>query len=251
MHADPIFAQAACNRKVHALAEFMCGQQPLLSQFALSIKDQGKPGDPLLPPLHSDQFWVPAPFPEHNQLLTCCWALDGDYTAESGSTHVVPGSHRLRRHPTKNEEKHSRELLEPTSGPRGCVVCWDGSVWHSGGVRTIPGQRIVAHVTYCRIAMRPLERYDGLLPQETISANPLLKQLMGSTTDNFFENTPKRPFSFLSFERLKRISQSTYDKEGFKKELAEYAKEFLKRNPSALKTFMKENMKKLQDRSKL
>uniref|UniRef100_A0A7S1L8Q6 Phytanoyl-CoA dioxygenase n=1 Tax=Alexandrium catenella TaxID=2925 RepID=A0A7S1L8Q6_ALECA len=251
LHLDPTFVDAACNRKVYALAEFMCGQRPLLSQFAMSIKEQGKPGDPLLPPMHSDQFWVPTPFPEHNQLLTCCWALDGEFTAESGATHVVPGSHRLRRHPTKHEIKHDRELLQPTSGPRGCVVCWDGSVWHSGGVRLIPGQRVVAHVTYSRIGMRPLESYVGFMPKETISANPRLASLLGHTLDNFFENTPTRPFQFLKFEQLKRISQSTYDKAGFKKELADYAKEFLKNNPSAIKTFMKENMRKAQERSKL
>jgi len=235
MHREPIFLEAACNRKVYALAEFMCGQRPLLSQFAASIKAQGKPGDPLLPPMHSDQFWVPAPFPEHNQLLTCCWALDGDFTAENGATHVVPGSHHLRRHPARPEEAHAQELLEPVRGPRGCVVCWDGSVWHSGGVRTAPGDRVVAHVTYCRIAMRPLERYDGLVSMEQLKENPRLASLLGCTTDGFFENTPTRPFNFLKFEQLKRISQGTYDKGGFFKELAAAMQHFLEKNPTALK----------------
>ena len=40
-----------------------------------------------------------APFPEHNQIVTGCFVLSEDYTLENGATCLVPGSHKLRRHP--------------------------------------------------------------------------------------------------------------------------------------------------------
>ena len=37
---------------------------------------------------------------------------------------------------------------------------WNGSIRHGGGTRTIDGERVVAHITFSRLAMRPIENYD-------------------------------------------------------------------------------------------
>ena len=39
---------------------------------------------------------------------------------------------------------------------------WTGSIWHSGGTRTSDGERVVLHITFSRLAMRPIENYDFL-----------------------------------------------------------------------------------------
>ncbi|MDA0273635.1 MAG: phytanoyl-CoA dioxygenase family protein, partial [Proteobacteria bacterium] len=103
--ADDIFLQAATAPKMLALAEVMVGQGCLLHQVAGSVKRAPKdPGNHGMG-LHSDQNWLPAPFPEHNQSLTCCWATD-EYTLQNGATRIVIGSHKHRRHP--NDEEMAR-----------------------------------------------------------------------------------------------------------------------------------------------
>ena len=92
--------------------------------MAASIKEKatelgdGKGG------LHADQNRTPAQFPVHNQLVTFCWACD-EYNEAAGSTRVVPGSHRERRHANEQEvaEEPGVVATECPAGLR-CVLGW-------------------------------------------------------------------------------------------------------------------------------
>lgn len=160
---DPIFVEAALNPKLGALAEFSLGGGFLLSLGATSVRGQ----DPFYIDLHADQNWIPAPFPEHNLFLTCCWATD-DFTLEGGATMVVPGSHRQRRMPTV-EEAAGQEGAIAIECPAGSVAVWDGSVWHGNWPRTIPGERVVLHVSYTRLMMRPIESYPPEIEEQLVA----------------------------------------------------------------------------------
>ena len=168
-----VFAQAALNEKLMAIAEFSVGAGFILSNMATSLKRKGEPDLGI----HADQTWMPAPFPEHNLMLTACWALD-DYTADSGATAIVPGSAALRRYPT-HEEINSTPS-EPILCKAGSVVLWDGRVWHGNGPRTIDGERAVLHVTYTRLAMRQMETYPRSVEDQMIERyGEPMAQLMG------------------------------------------------------------------------
>ncbi len=173
---DPVFAEAALNPKLCALAEFSVGGGFLLSNEATTVRE---PNDSSMNiDLHADQAWVPAPFPEHNLFLTCCWATD-DFSLESGATMVVPGSHRHRRMPTMKEvaEKKGAIAIEC---PAGSVAVWDGSLWHGNWPRTIPGQRVVLHVSYTRLMMRPMESYPVEIEQQLVAEHGSgMAQLLG------------------------------------------------------------------------
>ena len=153
---DPIITEAVLNPKLLAVAEVMCGTGAMVSQVIASVRPQG--GPPV--PLHVDQGWMPAPFPVHNQLVTFCWATD-KFTEENGSTKVVPKSHLRARHPTLQETFEEAGAVA-TACPAGSAVVWNGSVWHGGYPRTAAGERAVLHVTYSRLALRPIECYDDL-----------------------------------------------------------------------------------------
>lgn len=169
----PAFAQAALNEKLMALAEFSVGAGFILSHMATTLK---RKGDPDLG-IHADQTWMPAPFPEHNLMLTACWALD-DYTAESGATTVVPGSAAFRRYPTHEEIQSTPS--KPILCKAGSVAMWDGRVWHGNGPRTIDGERAVLHVTYTRLAMRQMETYPRSVEDRMIELyGEPMAQLMG------------------------------------------------------------------------
>lgn len=161
---DDVFAEAAINPQVLAMIEFMCGKGALISQLSGSVRFEGANAMGL----HSDQDWIPAPMPEHNALLTGCWYCDDIDEAGSGATKVIPGSHRLRRQPTDTEVAAEAGAV-PILCKKGSVAFWDGRLWHGNYARTIPGERVLLHATYCRLAYRPLEDYG-------LAANKLVEQ---------------------------------------------------------------------------
>ena len=173
---DPVFAEAALNPKLGALAEFSVGRGFLLSINSTTVREANDPSIDI--DLHVDQAWMPAPFPEHNMFLTCCWATD-DFTFEGGATMVVPGSHRHRRMPTL-EERAAKDGAIAIECPAGSVAVWDGSVWHGNWPRTTPGQRVVLHVAYTRLMMRPMESYPPHIEDQLVAEHgDGMAQLLG------------------------------------------------------------------------
>jgi len=153
---DPIIEEVVLNPKLLALVEVMCGRGAVLSQLVASIRPKGAAELPL----HADQNWFPAPFPEHNQLFTMCWVMD-EFTEAGGATKVIPGSQVHRRHPSWDEIAEQKGAI-PIACPANSLACWDGSVWHGNYPRSIDGERVVLHITFGRLALRPVEDYSHL-----------------------------------------------------------------------------------------
>ena len=174
LEKDHIFAEAAMNPKVLAMIEFMCGQRPLLSQLSGSVRFQGASAMGL----HADQDWMPAPLPEHNALMTACWYLDDIHEAGAGATKVMPGTHKLRRQPTRAEGE-AQEGAVPVLCDKGDVAMWDGRLWHANYGRTLPGERVLLHATYCRLAYRPLEDYGAVAEKLIEKHGPVMADLLG------------------------------------------------------------------------
>lgn len=178
---DPVFEEIVLNAKLMTLVEYMCGKGALLSQLIGSIRPEGTPALQL----HADQNWTPAPFPDHNQLLTACWVCD-EFTEEGGATKVIPRSHDKRRHPTPEEEKECAGAI-PIVCETGSIVVWDGAVWHGNYPRKLPGERVVLHMTYSRLALRTVEDYSHL-GQDFLDRNPPeMATLIGN--NDFFGTT--------------------------------------------------------------
>ena len=175
----PAVDRIATNAKILAFAEVSVGNGFRASQFAGSImyKSDAEAGG-----IHADQNWLPAPFPEHNCVITFCIPCGG-MTAEEGATRVVPDSHLLRRHPTPEEARGETIAIEVEKGG---VAVWNGSVWHGAGVRRVDGDRTVLHATYQRLYTQPIDDYTYLLEDEEYmaSAPDAMRGLLGA--DLFF-----------------------------------------------------------------
>lgn len=174
LEKDEIFGEAAINPKILAMIEYMCGSHPLMSQLSGSVRLQGANAMGL----HADQDWMPAPMPEHNALITACWYLDDIHEAGAGATKVIPGTHKLRRQPTR-EEAEASEGAVPILCNKGDVAMWDGRLWHANYGRTLPGERVLLHATYCRLAYRPLEDYGPVSAQLIERHGPAMADLLG------------------------------------------------------------------------
>jgi ectoine hydroxylase-related dioxygenase (phytanoyl-CoA dioxygenase family) len=171
---DPSIAEATLNPKILTMIEFMCGRGAQVSQISGSVRFQGANAMKL----HCDQSWIPAPFPEHNALMTACWYCDDTLDEASGATKVIPGSHRKGRHPTP-EEVEAAVGAVPLASPRGSVGMWDGRLWHANFPRTREGERVMLHATYCRLAYRPLEDYGPFSDDLVARYGPAMADLLG------------------------------------------------------------------------
>ncbi len=170
---DDLFVEAVMNRKLMAMAEYSVGRGFLISQVAASIRPEGSKSIGL----HADHNWLPAPFPAHNMLLTACWACD-EFTKEHGSTLVIPGSHVLRRHPNAQEVTEKKGAIA-VECPAGSVAMWNGNIWHGNWDRTTPGARVVCHITYTRLMMRPVEDYSAYAEELISNHGDDMAQLLG------------------------------------------------------------------------
>ena len=170
---DPLIAEAVLDPRLVALAEFSVGRGFLLSQVAASVRGKGSP----VIGLHADNNWLPAPFQEQNRLLTACWACD-DYSEPGGSTLIIPGSNKQKRHPN-DEEIEALDGAVAIECPAGSVVLWDGNIWHSNYPRNLEAERVVCHITYTRLAMRPVEDYAAVASELIETHGGVMAQMLG------------------------------------------------------------------------
>ncbi len=135
----PVLAMAPVHPSVLPVAEAVLDPGLLLSGMtAITIG----PGEtPQL--LHSDDGMITLPRPHPATMVTTMWALT-DFTAASGATRVVPGSHRFPGQP-KPGEHH-----DPVAAamPRGSVLVLHASLWHGGGANATAERRFGLSVQY-------------------------------------------------------------------------------------------------------
>ena len=175
-----IFEETALHPWLYALAEQMCGRGMLMGQL-LGVRKRTGPGEI---GLHTDYVNVRAPFPDQVQMCTAIWALE-DFTAEAGSTWLVPSSQRFKRHPRPDDDLSA---AVPLAMPKGSIGLWDGAVWHWQGARALPDERITLHSTYMQSTMRPYDDYLRIDPAILARNPPELATLAGHN-DIFGKNT--------------------------------------------------------------
>ena len=83
------------------------------------------------------------------------------------------------------------------------MVLWDGAVWHGNYPRTEPGERVVLHVTYTRLAYRPVHDFSYLSDDYRASASQELRALLG---ENLGFETNSR-FQHIDSDRYVRMIQ--------------------------------------------
>lgn len=123
--------------------------------------------------MHVDARYVGAPFALCVVVLV---ALD-DFSAESGATWVVPGSHRRTTYPPDGVLPPDAEQI---SMKRGDVLIFDGCLWHGGGEKKVQTDRWAIIATFNRWWMK--QSFDipstfSVAQKERLS--PEIKELMG------------------------------------------------------------------------
>ena len=101
--------------------------------------------------LHHDDSVTRMPRPRPPVTAATMIVLD-DYTKENGATRIIPGSHLWGW--DRVGEEH--EAI-PVTCPRGSVIYFLGTTWHSGGANRSNKPRYAATIQYCQPFIRPLE----------------------------------------------------------------------------------------------
>lgn len=171
-----LWEELAVHPWVHTLAQYLVGPDCNLAQSLGFAKRAGEDTHKL----HNDP---PHPVPGTRDVcfnMTTIWALE-DFTETSGSTVLVPGSHKLNRQP----DPDARDKAVTITMPRGSVAVWHGASWHGAAVREDPGERLTIHNTYTRNIARTFDSYLYIDPEVVARNAPALTTLCG--LDDIYE----------------------------------------------------------------
>jgi ectoine hydroxylase-related dioxygenase (phytanoyl-CoA dioxygenase family) len=146
------------------LITYLLGQSCTISSVTGYIKG---PGQTALG-VHSDTAYVPDPLPPYAQLANVNYCLS-DYTVADGCLRVVPGSHRYCHRP--RDGQGTAEAV-PVEAPAGAAIVFHGNTWHGAYSRTVTGLRLTLSTLFCRMYIRPQERYDEIIGDEVLDRNP-------------------------------------------------------------------------------
>lgn len=123
--------------------------------------------------LHRDDGYYPLPRPRPPLSLNCLWAID-PFTAQSGGTLIVPGSHT-----NPSEERPTQKPIS-VEMPPGSAVLYDASLFHGGGANVSQNRRAAVSAVYCRAWLRQQEnQYLCVPPDIAKTIPPTMQRLIG------------------------------------------------------------------------
>ncbi len=168
LYEDEVFESIMAASKPLALITYLLGRSCVLSSMTCHFKGRGS--DPLM--LHSDNGnGITPPFSMVSQVANVNYALT-PYSKEAGALAMVPGSHRLCRHPRPDESQLAGDACNPDAvsmplEPGDCVV-WHGNTWHGSFRREIPGIRMNLATYFARQYIVTQEEFGRTVPQEML-----------------------------------------------------------------------------------
>jgi ectoine hydroxylase-related dioxygenase (phytanoyl-CoA dioxygenase family) len=159
-----LFEQWLVNPTILSIGKYLLGDNMLLNNNLGYVK--GKSDKHLR--IHVDTLMVPDPLPEYRHLINMTIALT-DYTLEGGCIGIIPGSHKLRRHPTPTEA-HMYDLMTPVECPAGSLIVIPGNTWHGAFPKQTDGLRVTLVQGYGRSYMGQYVTHQA--SQEILDRNP-------------------------------------------------------------------------------
>ncbi len=163
LERDPVFIEAIMNPVVRTMASYLMGLSYRLSATAAFVKE----GAARPTPMHCDSVGVPSPLPAYGSICNVSWILT-DYTLETGTLGMVPGSHRFRRHPAEFEQPRflggalDDAMVAPVVAAPGSIAVFTGNTWHCTYPKQTEGLRVHVANNFCRNYVNPGENYDDL-----------------------------------------------------------------------------------------
>lgn len=177
---DPAFIEATMNPVVRTMASYIMGMSYRLYSMVAFMKD----GTARSTPMHVDSVGVPTPLPAYGSVCNVSWILT-DYSEETGTLGMVPGSHRFCRHPTDFEQPKfigglmDDAMVTPVNARPGSLAIFTGNTWHCTYPKSSAGMRAHIAIAFCRNYINPAEAYDDLPDDILAQQHPELARMIG------------------------------------------------------------------------
>jgi ectoine hydroxylase-related dioxygenase (phytanoyl-CoA dioxygenase family) len=188
------FERLVLNPKLMTLIDASLGRGAVIASLSCIRKGPG----PGFIPIHTDYAHAPEPYPDWALTGVGVWAFE-DWTQASGPTVLAPGTHRLRRSPSRGDDPGPGV---PILMPKGSVVFFTQGVWHWQGDRSEAGERVTLHSHFNRGILRSLEARR--IDEQMIHRNPpRLGEMLGQ--DDWFEKTTAEGRDYIRFDYMRRL----------------------------------------------
>lgn len=212
-----VFHEIFKVKSVRAIVDQFLGEEYLLSSYSANI---AKPGGVAMP-LHTDQWWMPAPTRRNRDPLpigsmtrerfdtddstelpmiaplaavNVIWMLV-DFTSEIGATRLVPRSHLSGYQPNKGAEA---KTVQPEA-PAGTALVLDARTWHGTGAHTGDQDRLAILSTFCGPQFRPQTNFTVGTHKEVIDeVDQDLLALLGFKVWNAYGRIESPAVEFIS-----------------------------------------------------
>jgi ectoine hydroxylase-related dioxygenase (phytanoyl-CoA dioxygenase family) len=142
-----VFDKFCLLSQVLALNDFFLDKDYLIYIMETIVINPGEKNQVL----HHDDSVTRMPRPRPPVTAAIMVVLD-DYTELNGATRIIPGSHKWGS--DRLGEEH--EAI-PAVCPRGSIIYFLGTTWHSGGANRSTKPRHAATIQFCQPYIRPLE----------------------------------------------------------------------------------------------
>ena len=177
---DPLYADAFMAPAAQVMAKYMMGASYRLYSMVAFLKE----GSATPTPLHNDSTGVPPPIPFYGNVCNISWVLT-DYTKESGTLCMMPGSHRLCRQPTMAEwpkfmgGQAEDDLFVPIVAKPGSIAVFHGNTWHGTYPKVDAPVRCHIALAACRNYVNPAQSFASV-PEATVHrGGPELARALG------------------------------------------------------------------------
>ena len=108
--------------------------------------------------------------------INIMFAID-EFTAETGATQVVPGTHQREKQP---DRKYLAENAVPVECPAGSMFVFDSTLWHAAGANTSGRDRLAINHQFTRSYIKQqIDYVRALGDRAVLEQTPRTQQLLG------------------------------------------------------------------------
>ena len=203
--SDRVFEEIIQHKMTLPLVEYFIGTACQLSSLTCFVKWQNPHGYGEGLGLHDDTGTYDGPLPgvvPHT--FNTNWILT-DYTKDNGAFCIVPGSHKLCRHPKPGE---GVEDAVPIEAEAGSVLVFHGNVWHGAFPRINPGLRLSVNAYYCGRHFRVQEDFHGRISKEMLARNNARFRQLVNYDDPWGWTDKRGPIPYCLRDRWESLSKS-------------------------------------------
>ncbi len=176
---DDVFIEALLNPVALTIGKYLCGASCRLFGNVAFVKN----GNAGVTRLHSDSVGTPSPLPFYGTVCNLSWILT-DYTQEKGTFYLVPGSHRLCRHPVLTDQPkfmdgpNDDDIGVPVTAKPGSLLAFHGNTWHGTYPKRDDDVRVHVVTALARNFVEPSEDFSDISQEKVDRFGPEFARLI-------------------------------------------------------------------------